>query len=313
MKRTMKTAVAAGVGGAILVGGVAAAVPAFAGNGPGPGPAASRPGRRLPRRRPGAGSGVRCDLANWPAGTLTSQQQATLASIAEQEKLSRDLFAAFAARYHIPVFTRIAAAETRHLDAIRTALAAYGVADPTAGKAAGTFATPAVQASYDRLLAQGTASQDAALRTGQAVERADITALSTALKGLTAPRLQNIYTNLLDASRTHLATSGTGSAGEWRLRRAIAVTGTRLLAPVTVIPGLPGRPAAMAERADLRRLLLHRAGNDSPGERERWTRARNRDLAAHMPAPWLDRHPRRVTAPAGQPSRGGRAAAYRAG
>jgi hypothetical protein len=207
MRRITKTAVAVGAGGAILIGGIAAAVPAFAGNGPGPAAAASQAtGYRA--SVPGAGHGVGCDQARWPAGTLTSQQKATLASIAEQEKLSRDLYAAFAARYHIPVFTRIAAAETRHLDAIRTALAAYGVADPTAGKAAGTFATPAVQASYDRLLAQGTASQDAALRTGQAAERADITALSTALKGLTAPRLQNTYTNLLDASRTHLDTFG---------------------------------------------------------------------------------------------------------
>ncbi len=214
MKRTMKTAVAVGVGGAILVGGVAAAVPALAGNGPGPGPAAAA-SQAVGYRAgvPGAGHGVGCDQARWPAGTLTSEQQATLASIAEQEKLSRDLYAAFATRYHIPVFTRIAAAETRHLDAIRAALAAYGVADPTAGKAAGTFATPAVQASYNRLLAQGTASQDAALRTGQAVERADIAALSTALKGLTAPRLQNIYTNLLDASRTHLAAFGNWLGG----------------------------------------------------------------------------------------------------
>ncbi len=207
MKRITKTAVAAGAGGAILIGGVAAAVPAFAGNGPGPGPAASQAaGYRA--GVPGTGNGVRCDLAQWPAGTLTSQQKATLASIAEQEKLSRDLYAAFAARYHIPVFTRIAAAETRHLDAIRAAMAAYGVADPTAGKAAGTFATPVVQASYNRLLSQGMASQDAALRTGQTVERADIAALSTALKGLTAPRLQHVYANLLDASRTHLEAFG---------------------------------------------------------------------------------------------------------
>ena len=209
MKRTMKAAVAAGVGGAILAGGVAAAVPAFAGSGPGPGPAVAGQSAGYRAGVHGAGSGVRCDQANWPAGTLTSQQKAALASIAEREKLSRDLYAAFAARYHIPVFTRIAAAETRHLDATRTALAAYGAGDPTAGKAAGTFAAPAVQASYDRLLAQGTASQDAALRAGQAVERADITALSTALKGLTAPRLQHVYTSLLDASRTHLATFGT--------------------------------------------------------------------------------------------------------
>lgn len=209
MRRITKTAVAAGTGGAILIGGVAAAVPAFAGNGPGPGPAAAAsPGAGYRAGVPGAGTGIRCDQTRWPAGTLTSGQKATLASIAEQEKLSRDLYAAFAARYHIPVFTRIATAETRHLDAVRAALAAYGVADPTAGKAAGTFANPEVQARYNHMLKQGTASQDAALRVGQAVEQADINALTNALKGLTAPRLENIYANLLDASRTHLAAFG---------------------------------------------------------------------------------------------------------
>ncbi len=209
MKRITKTAVAAGAGGAILIGGVAVAVPALAGNGPGPGPAAAASQAAGHRAgAPGVGNGSMCYQAQWPAGTLTSEQKTTLAAIAEQEKLSRDLYTAFAARYHIPVFTRIATAETRHLDAIRAAMAAYGVADPTAGKAAGTFATPAVQASYNSLLAQGATSQDAALSAGQAVERADIAALEKALNGLTAPRLQHVYDNLLDASRTHLAAFG---------------------------------------------------------------------------------------------------------
>jgi hypothetical protein len=209
MKRITKTAVAAGAGGAILVGGVAAAVPAFAGNGPGPGPAAAAsPAAGYRAGVPGAGPGIRCDQARWPAGTLTSEQKAALASIAEQEKLSRDLYAAFAARYHIQAFTQIATAETRHLDAVRAALAAYGVADPAAGKVAGTFATPDVQARYNHLLTQGMASQDAALGVGQTVEQADIDALTSALKGLTAPRLENVYANLLDASRTHLAAFG---------------------------------------------------------------------------------------------------------
>lgn len=214
MKRITKTAVAAGVGGAILIGGVAAAVPAIAGNGPGPGAAAAT-GQAAGFRAgaPGAGNGIGCYQAQWPAGTLTTQQKTALAAIAEQEKLSRDLYTAFAARYQLPVFTRIATAETRHLDAIRAAMAVYGVADPTAGKAAGTFTTPAVQASYDRLLAQGASNRDAALRAGQAIERADIAALEKALDGLTAPRLEHVYDNLLDASRTHLAAFGNWLGG----------------------------------------------------------------------------------------------------
>ncbi len=188
-------------------------MPALAGNGPGP---AARPaaastqtaGYRAGGPGPGAGTGICRDAPALPAGTLTSAQKTTLASTAEQEKLAHDLYAAFADRYGIAVFSRIAAAETRHLDAIRAGLTAYGVTDPTAGKAAGAFATPAVQATYDRLLAQGKASQDAALQAGQVVERAEIAALTKALDGLDAANLRQVYGNLLDASQAHLTAFG---------------------------------------------------------------------------------------------------------
>lgn len=204
MRHITRTAMAVGAGGAILVGGVAAAAPAFARNGPGPAATNTQDfGYRAGAH--GAGTGVRCDPAQWPAGTLTSQQKTTLAAMAQEEKLARDLYAAFAARYDVKVFSQIAMAETRHLDAIRTVLKAYGIADPTAGQAAGTFTSAAVQSEYNRMLAQGKASLDAALRVGQSVEQADITDLGKALDGLTAPRLENVYTNLLNASKTHLA------------------------------------------------------------------------------------------------------------
>jgi hypothetical protein len=51
-------------------------------------------------------------------------------------------------------------------------------------------------------------NQAAALRTSQTAERADIAALTKALNGLTAPRLQHVYTSLLNASRNHLAALG---------------------------------------------------------------------------------------------------------
>ena len=74
--------------------------------------------------------------------------------MAEEEKVARDLYLAFAARYPSPVWDRIAAAEATHLTAIRTLLARYGIADPTAGRAAGSFASSAAQAMYARLLAR---------------------------------------------------------------------------------------------------------------------------------------------------------------
>jgi hypothetical protein len=61
-----------------------------------------------------------------------------------------------------------------------------------------------VQASYDRLRAQGHANEAAALQVGQTVEQADINDLQTALDGLTAPDVQQVYTHLRTASQHHL-------------------------------------------------------------------------------------------------------------
>jgi hypothetical protein len=145
-----------------------------------------------------------CGAVTAAKGTLTEQQKTTLAAMAQEEKLAHDLYSAFADRYPALAFDRIARSETQHLAAVRTLLDRYGLADPTAGKPAGQFSDPAVQARYDTLLAQGQASQAAALQVGQAVEKADIADLQAALGGLTAPDVQQVYTHLLIASQHHL-------------------------------------------------------------------------------------------------------------
>jgi hypothetical protein len=138
-----------------------------------------------------------------PSGTLSAAQKTTLARMAQEEKLAHDLYTVFAARYDAHVFDRIAAAETHHLDAVRTLLDGYDVTDPTAGKAAGDFTDATVQATYDRLLKQGTASVDGALKAGLTFETDDIAALTKARSGLDAPDVEQVYANLLAASRMH--------------------------------------------------------------------------------------------------------------
>ena len=125
--------------------------------------------------------------------------------MAQEEKLAHDLYAVFATKSDLVVFDRITNSEAQHLTAVRTLLQRYGVADPTAGTADGVFSDPAVQATYDRLLAEGNASQTAALRVGKKVEQADIADLKAALTGLSAPDVTQVYTNLLAASERHLA------------------------------------------------------------------------------------------------------------
>lgn len=169
--------------------------------GPGPGPGAMT----MPRGGPRDGGCLGIPGIADPSGTLTDAQRSGLAANAEEEKLAHDLYTEFANRYDARIFDRIAASETTHLEAIRTLLSRYGITDPTANQAPGHFTTPAVQTTYDQLLAQGAASQDAALQVGKTVETTDISLLRESLNSLTAPDVQRVYGNLLTASQHHLA------------------------------------------------------------------------------------------------------------
>ena len=155
----------------------------------------------------GRGAGMGAGLTGVASGTVTAAQKTKLAAMAEEEKLAHDLYVAFGDKYGIP-FSRISNAETQHLTEVRIVLKRYAIADPTAGKAAGSFATASTQQLYNKLLAQGTASVDDARTAARMVESTDITDLKAAATGLTAPDVTQVYKNLLAASERHLVAFG---------------------------------------------------------------------------------------------------------
>jgi len=199
--RTITKVATAGVG--VLAVGVLVAGPALAAE-PGDGYGPGSNGRSMSQNG-GYGPGNGGCLLDTPSGTLTAAQRSTLQANALEEKLAHDLYTEFAARFDDPVFDRIAASETRHLEALRTLLARYDITDPTAGLAAGGFSDPTVKAAYDRLLAEGLTGEPAALGVGRTVETTDIADLRAAAEGLTAPDVQRVYQQLLGASQQHLA------------------------------------------------------------------------------------------------------------
>lgn len=159
-------------------------------------------------RGAGMGTGARADLTGVASGTLTDTQKSAIAALAEEEKLAHDLYVAFADQYGTRAFTRIANAETQHLTEVRVILDRYSITDPTADRAAGTFATAATQDLYNTLLADGSASVDAAYAAARTVESTDITDLKSAVIGVTAPDALQVYTNLLAGSERHLVAFG---------------------------------------------------------------------------------------------------------
>ncbi len=145
------------------------------------------------------------DVSTLASGTLTDAQRAILVQMVEEEKLALDLYTAFSTQYATPVWSNIARSESTHLAAVRALLAKYGIADPTITLAAGDYATPAVDAMYATLLAQGQASESAAWAVGRAVELDDIAKLDAAAAGVTATDVTTVYASLRAASVSHLA------------------------------------------------------------------------------------------------------------
>jgi hypothetical protein len=158
---------------------------------------------------PGQGTGDCTALVGQTAqGTLSADQKTRLAGMAEEEKLAHDVYVALAASSGDPRFTRIATAETRHLDAVRSLLTRYGITDPTAGKAAGQFTTASTASLYRDLVATGKTSLDAALAAGRTIETTDINDLAKATSGVTAPDVSSVYAHLTAGSRMHLRAFG---------------------------------------------------------------------------------------------------------
>lgn len=152
---------------------------------------------------PGAGRGS--DFSAYPSGDLTAAQRDGLVTMVQEETLALDLYTAFAERYDDPVFDRVAASETRHVEAVRGLLETYGLTDPTVGAEPGELADPALASMYDDLLARGEASVAAAYEVGRTVEEDDLARLAEAGAGVTAPDVAHVYAQLTTASERHLA------------------------------------------------------------------------------------------------------------
>ncbi|WP_082227278.1 DUF2202 domain-containing protein [Demequina rhizosphaerae] len=135
-------------------------------------------------------------------GDATDADAASLAAMADDERMARDLYLELADAWDLSTFDRIAAAEDRHLDAVVRLADAYGLDDPTEDAEAGVYADADIQALYDELLAQGSESETAALGVGALVEETDIADLRA--QDVDSEAIASTYARLEHASEHHL-------------------------------------------------------------------------------------------------------------
>ena len=146
-----------------------------------------------------------CTTTTLASGTLTALERAELIALTGEEKLAHDVYVTLAAKFPtVTEFARIANSETMHWNAMRSLLAKYGIADPTAGYGLGEFANASRVTQYKDLVAQAT-DVTSALKVGVAIENLDISDLNELLKTVTAPDVKQVLSNLLRASQMHLA------------------------------------------------------------------------------------------------------------
>lgn len=122
----------------------------------------------------------------------------------EEEKLAHDVYVTLYELWGLPVFDNIARAENQHMDAVLQLLEVRGIADPAAGNAVGEFTNPELQALYDGLVAQGSASAVAALTVGATIEDLDIADLQSALQSVEDSDIRFVFENLLRGSGNHM-------------------------------------------------------------------------------------------------------------
>lgn len=137
------------------------------------------------------------------SGTVTGDEAAGILFMYEEEKMARDVYAAFYALYKIPVFNNISRSENVHKRAVGNLVTAFGL-KYEGSDTPGEFVNPQIARLYGELIAMGEKSLIDALKAGALVEETDILDLKHELKTVTNPSVKRVFTNILAGSETHL-------------------------------------------------------------------------------------------------------------
>ena len=147
---------------------------------------------------------IKAALSRIPVGEPSDEEIADLLFMREEEKLAHDVYTVLYGQYDLEIFTKIAASELKHTDAVKMLLDRYGLEDPVGDNGPGEFTNEDLQTLYNELIASGSQSVTDALLVGLAIEEIDILDLEEAIAGTELPAILMVYGNLLKGSHNHL-------------------------------------------------------------------------------------------------------------
>lgn len=140
------------------------------------------------------------------SGTLEASQAGLILYLLEEEKLAGDVYAYLYDEFDARVFTRIAASEDRHVEAVMTLVSSYALDIPSSFETAGQFDNEELQELYNKLIEDGSKSLTAAYEAGALIEQTDIDDLKELLAEDPLPAdVEQVLNNLLKGSLNHQA------------------------------------------------------------------------------------------------------------
>jgi len=144
------------------------------------------------------------DISNTPLSELTDTQKVDLLFMLEEEKVALDVYSYLYEIWNNRVFSNIARAEQRHVDAVKRLVTKYNLEPSSTLEMPGSFENEKLQALYDSLIEKGSSSLVDALEVGVIIEETDIKDLEDILDIGVPADFEKVYENLVKASYKHL-------------------------------------------------------------------------------------------------------------
>ena len=133
---------------------------------------------------------------------LTSEDNAALLYMLEEEKLARDTYTYLEDLWNINQFSNIKKSEQSHMNAVIGLLDQYDISYTLMPY--GEFNDPVIQDLYDGFINHGSVSSTNALEVGANIEDLDIVDLATYIDATTNSAMIQVFESLQCGSRNHL-------------------------------------------------------------------------------------------------------------
>lgn len=137
------------------------------------------------------------------SGSVTESEGTGLLFMREEEKMARDVYANFYAKYKSPVFGNITKSENAHMLAVLRLITAFKITD-NSNNNPGEFTNTHIKDLYQQLITMGNSSLTEALKVGVLIEQTDISDLDKELLAVQNSSIKTVYTNLKAGSNAHL-------------------------------------------------------------------------------------------------------------